>query len=327
MRKKILQSAVLVLAMAFMIGCSSDDSSSNGGGGNPGGDNSGGDNTGGENGEDGDDTSKVYQYAQKILVEDVTSASCVWCPLASFTTEELAKSEYDNKVVSVAIHDDFNIRNVKDPFVIEGVSKIHSVLRTGRAYPFVAWNRNTTIKGTEFQNFLAEDRIDNRLQIILDFDEFKQFHTKYNLFTATSPIGIKIESNLQQTEGEVSISVRFGADINEEMKYLVYILEDGLKFQQANASSLYGNNTNQARWEMNFIHNQVVRATNKFEGELIPASESVTTNIFKTTTKLTYKVENLENASVVVAVLDKAGKVLNVQKAKANTKQNYQIVK
>ncbi|WP_353118516.1 Omp28-related outer membrane protein [Myroides odoratus] len=325
MRKKILHSAILVLAMAFMVGCSSDDSSTNGGGGNPGGGNpGGGDNGGGDNGggDNGGGDPAVYQYAQKILVEDITSASCVWCPLATFTTEELAKSEFNDKIISVAAHDDFNPNLVRDPFVLPGINDlVRAVKLTG--YPFVAWNRNTTIKGTAFQSFIPE----RQSGYVFDANLFATFHTKYNLFKNSSPIGIKIESDLTTTSGNVRVSLKFGENLNQDLKYVVYIIEDGLKFQQANVSSLYGNNTGQGRWEMDFIHNQVVRATNNFLGEAIAAGESVTTNEFKTTSNLSYTVANLENVSVVVAILDKNGIVLNAQKAKANTTQDYQIVK
>ncbi|MBB1139500.1 Omp28-related outer membrane protein [Myroides sp. WP-1] len=327
MRKKILQSAILVLAMAFMVGCSSDDSSSNGGGDNGSGNNGGGNNGGGDNGggDNGGGDTAVYQYVQKILVEDITSASCVWCPLATFATEEIAKSELGDKIISVAAHDDFNPNLVRDPFVLPGIRDlVRAVKLTG--YPFVAWNRNTTIKGTAFQSFIPERRIDGKPQYVFDASLFATFHSKNNLFQDSSPIGIKIESDLTNTNGSVKVSLKFGADLNQDLKYVVYIIEDGLKFQQANVSTLYGNDTGEGRWEMDFIHNQVVRATNNFLGEAIAAGESVTTNEFKTTSNLSYTVANLDNVSVVVAILDKNGNVLNAQKAKANTTQDYQIV-
>lgn len=312
--KKRLYFAAIILSMFFvaplMTSCSSDDSSNNGG--NPGG------------GDEDDTDPTIYQYAQKVLVEDITSASCMWCPLATFTTEELPKSEYSDKIISVAVHGDYEIRNVKDPFVLPGMTDLMRAVKLG-GWPFIAWNRNTTIGGSEFQTFL--DYNDTGDGYILDNDLFKNFYEKYNLFTESSPIGIKIESNLTNTDGKVTFSLKFGKDLNQELKYVVYIIEDGLKFQQANASLLYGNkNEGQGRWEMNFIHNQVVRATNNFLGESIDANESVTDNEYTVSTDLTYTLEDISNASVVVAILDKDGRVLNVQKALANTTQDYEVI-
>jgi len=302
MKKNFFTSAILVLAMSFMVGCSSDDS------------------TPGNEVED----PKGQLFKQKILVEDITSASCVWCPLASFTTEELAKSEYDDRIISVAVHGDFNTQLVKDPFVLPGMTKLMSAVELG-GWPFVAWNRDLDIKGTEFQGFIPKRKNESgEIQYTFDANLFKNFYTKYSLFSESSPIGIKIESDLTVSGGKVDVSLKFGQDINQELKYVIYIIEDGLVFQQANASTLYGNNSGSARWEMNFVHNQVVRATNNFLGDPIAEGEAVTTNELKVSADLTYTVKNLENVSVVVAVLGEDGSVLNAQKSKANTTQDYE---
>lgn len=263
------------------------------------------------------------EYKQKVLVEDITSASCVWCPLGSFTIEELEKSEYKDKIIGVGVHGDFNSQLVKDPFVLSGMTKLVSALKmTG--WPHLSFNRNTTIKGTAFQSFIPKK--DNGTEVNYTFDAtlFKNFYTKNNLFNEGSPIGIKIESNLTATSGKVDVSLKFGQNINQELKYVVYLLEDGLVFQQANASSLYGNNTGSPRWEMDFVHDHVVRATNNFLGETISAGQTVASNEFKATANLTYSTVDLAKANVVVAVLDKDGNVLNAQKAKANVTQDYE---
>lgn len=319
MRKKILTSAILILTIAFMSSCSSDDSS------NPDPNNPNPENPdkGGDDENPGDKTDpKTYQYKQKVLVEDITSASCVWCPLATIATEELDKSDFADKIISVAVHGDFDIRNVKDPFVLPDMKNLMSALKL-KGWPFVAWNRNTSIEGTEFQNFIPETAFGVYTFTPKLFDNFQK---KYNLFKDSSPIGIKIESDLSTSDGQVDISLKFGKDLNQELKYVVYLIEDGLVFQQAKHLRLFGEQGNGGKWEMDFVHNQVVRATNNFLGESIPAGESVTTNEFKVSTNLTYTIENLDNTSVVVAILDTNGNVLNAQIAKANITQDYETV-
>lgn len=263
------------------------------------------------------------EYKQKVLVEDITSASCVWCPLGSFTIEELEKSEYKDKVVGVGVHGDFNPQSVKDPFVLPGINNLMNALKL-KGWPHLSWNRDTALAGTAFQTFIPKKSNGTEVQYTFDSNLFKNFYTKNKLFSEGSPIGIKIESNLAATSGKVDISLKFSQNLNQELKYVVYILEDGLVFQQANASTLYGNTSGQPRWEMNFVHDHVVRATNNFLGESIAAGQTITSNEFKTSATLTYKTENLAKTSVVVAVLDKDGNVLNVQKAKANTTQDYE---
>lgn len=262
-------------------------------------------------------------YKQKVLIEDITSASCVWCPLGSFTIEELEKSEFKDMVIGVGVHGDFNPNSVKDPFVLSGMTKLMSALKmTG--WPHLSFNRNTAIKGTAFQSFIPKKNNGTEVNYTFDATLFKNFYTKNKLFGEGSPIGIKIESNLAATSGKVDVSLKFSTNINQELKYVVYVLEDGLVFQQANVSTLYGNTNGEARWEMDFVHDHVVRATNNFLGESIAAGQT-TSSEFKATAELTYDTVNLQNASVVVAVLDKDGNVVNAQKAKANTTQDYEM--
>ncbi|MTG99452.1 Omp28-related outer membrane protein [Myroides sp. BIT-d1] len=133
---------------------------------------------------------------------------------------------------------------------------------------------------------------------------------------------------MTKTAGEVKVSLQFTNDINEELKYVVYLIEDDLKYKQANSTPLYGNNTGKGRWENNFMHQHVLRAANNFAGIKVAANETIKAKEFKTTVALeNYTLDNLEKTSVVVVILDKNGKALNAQIAKANTTQDYEIVK
>lgn len=299
--KKLLPILMFSIASLGIIGCSSDDST--------------------------DDVPEVYtgQFKQKVLVEDITSASCVWCPLATFAIEELEASEFKDKIVAVAVHGDYDVRNVKDPFVLPGMTDLmRAVNLTG--WPHISWNRNSAIRGTDFQSFIPKRNNGSGAQYTFDTNLFTNFYTKNNLFAEGSPIGIKIESNLDITKGNVNVSLTFGEDLNQDLKYVIYVVEDGLVFRQANASTLYGNTSGSARWEVEFVHDHVVRATNNFLGEPIEAGETVVGNEFKVSSELTYTIENIENVSVVVAILDKSGNVLNTQKAKANITQDYEKI-
>lgn len=260
-------------------------------------------------------------YKQKILIEDITSVSCMWCPLGTIAIDGLENSEYKDRVIGVGVHGDFNPSSLKDPYVIPGLSSLQKAVKQNGSWPFVAFNRNTTIKGTAFQSFLTQTASG-----VYEFtpSKFETFQKNNKLLKEGSPIGIKIESNLTTTNGKVDVNVKFGQNFNQELKYVVYILEDGLVFAQANATAMYGNNTGNPAWAPNFVHDHVVRATNNFLGDPIAAEESVIANEFKATVDLSYTTENIENVSVVVAVLDKDGNVLNAQKAKANTTQDYE---
>lgn len=259
-------------------------------------------------------------FKQKVLVEDITSVSCMWCPLGTIAIDGIEKSEYKDRVIGVGVHGDFNPSSLKDPYVLPGLNKLTSALKMS-GWPHLSFDRNTAMKGTAFQSFLTQTAAG-----VYEFtpSKFETFQKNNKLLNEGSPIGIKIESNLAATSGKVDVSLKFSQNISQELKYVVYILEDGLVFAQANATAMYGNNTGNPAWAENFVHDHVVRATNNFLGETIAAGQT-TANEFKATANLTYKTEDLSKVSVVVAVLDKDGNVVNAQKAKANTTQDYQM--
>lgn len=259
------------------------------------------------------------EYKQKILIEDITSASCMWCPLGTIAIEGLENSAYKDRIIGIGVHGDFNPNSIKDPFVLPGMTNLMKAIKL-KGWPHLSFNRNTSIIGTDFQSFIPETAFG---VYTFSAEKFETFQKKNNLLTEGSPIGIKIESNLTATSGKVDVSLKFSQNINQELKYVVYLLEDGLVFQQAKALRLFGEQGNGGKWDMNFVHDHVVRATNNFLGETIAAGQT-TASEFKATANLTYKTEDLSKLSVVVAVLDKDGNVLNAQKTKANTTQDYE---
>lgn len=260
------------------------------------------------------------EFKQKVLIEDITSASCMWCPLGTVAIEGLEGSDYKDRVIGIGVHGDFNPNSVKDPYVLPGMTSLMKAIGL-KGWPHLSFNRNTTIPGTGFQSFIPQTASG---VYTFSAEKFETFQKKYKLLNEGSPIGIKIESNLAATSGKVDVSLKFSQNINQDLKYVVYLLEDGLVFQQANATAMFGNNSGQPAWSMNFVHDHVVRATNNFLGASIAAGQTMASNEFKATADLSYTVQDISKVSVVVAVLDKDGNVLNAQKTKANTTQDYE---
>lgn len=260
------------------------------------------------------------EFKQKVLIEDITSASCMWCPLGTVAIEGLEGSDYKDRVIGIGVHGDFNPNSVKDPYVLLGMTSLMKAIGL-KGWPHLSFNRNTTIPGTGFQSFIPQTASG---VYTFSAEKFETFQKKYKLLNEGSPIGIKIESNLAATSGKVDVSLKFSQNINQDLKYVVYLLEDGLVFQQANATAMFGNNSGQPAWSMNFVHDHVVRATNNFLGASIAAGQTMASNEFKATADLSYTVQDISKVSVVVAVLDKDGNVLNAQKTKANTTQDYE---
>src|SRR5690606_24016019 len=233
-------------------------------------------------------------YKQKVLIEDITSVSCMWSPLGTIAIEGLEKSEYKDRVIGVGVHGDFTPSSLKDPYVLPGLNKLTFALKMS-GWPHLSFDRNTAMKGTAFQSFLTQTASG-----VYEFtpSKFETFQKKHNLLNEGSPIGIKIESSLTAANGKVYVSLKFSQSINQELKYVVYILEDGLVFAQANATAMFGNNTGNPAWAPNFVHDHVVRATNDFLGESIAADQTKSSNEYKTSVSLSYELKDISNASV-----------------------------
>ncbi|MGG5506594.1 MULTISPECIES: Omp28-related outer membrane protein [unclassified Myroides] len=310
MKKTILKSTLLVLTMAFMTGCSSDDSSI---GGNP----------GGPEGPEGPEETETVYYAHKSILEDFTSIGCPACPIGSFMIEEIEKSDYKDQIIPIALHDDYNY---SDPYRLPFAETYARHMELA-FYPSLFWNRNKPAWDQPNQFIDGELDANKNPVYFLAKEEFAEYIKGTGYLKEKSNIGIKINSELQATNGTVTVNLKFSEDLNANLKLVVYVLEDGLVSRQANSTPLYGNTSGRGRWESNFVHNHVVRASNNVLGDAIAASATVKDTEFTTSVELTYDTIDLSKSEVVVVILDEKGLALNAQKAKANTTQDYQVVK
>ncbi|WP_430614843.1 Omp28-related outer membrane protein [Flavobacterium sp. JP2137] len=238
------------------------------------------------------DTKK--NFVHKVLIEDFTGAGCGWCPRVSYAIE---KAEADSdKIIPVAIH---NTVYGPDPFNYIGRLVLENKLRVNSSYPTAFINRTIKWKGPEDANY--------------------KFPSTY--LKESSPIGIKISSNLSNASGTANVSLYF-KETYQDIKYVAYIVEDGLKYKQTNYTSFYGG----ASTLPDFIHNNTLRATaGSILGEVIPASASVVGGTLDLNINFTnYKSEDVSKLKVVIIIVDDKGLVLNVQRAQANTTNSFE---
>lgn len=303
MKKITLTSLAFCLILAFSsiaTSCSSDDSTSQ---------------------KDDDPIKGDTYYVHKVSLEDYTSIGCVACPIGSFTIEEIAKTEFAERVIPIGIHADF--QGIKDPWTLP-LSNQFAVHMKVQYLPSLYWNRNNVRWNSG--DFLYGDYDENEnVYYFLEQDLFKEYIEENNYIKEKSNIGIKIASDLTLEEGEITVSFKFSEDISQPLKYVIYILEDNLVYRQANGSPLYGNTTGEPRWEPNFVHHNVVLGANNILGDEIDASLTIKDEEYSETSTITYNGKDINNLKVAVLVLDKDGKTLNAQIAKANTTQDYEI--
>ena len=116
------------------------------------------------------------------------------------------------------------------------------------------------------------------------------------------------------------------ADISHlmETKTGVYVLEDGLIFDQTNYTSYYGGTSVIS----NFTHNDVLRASlTDLLGETIPSSEIVADNVYTKSFSVAVpsNVANASNMTVVAFVVDgNSNAALNVRAAHFGDTQTFE---
>lgn len=245
-----------------------------------------------------DSIDNAKKFKHKTLVEDFTGAWCQFCPLVAYDLEELEKTDHD-KFQAIAIHND-------DPFDFGKTARRNFENELGlTGYPFALTDR------------------------LVDFRETPSSPvTRHKEF---SNIGAKIASTLNETSGVVITSIKFGTNYTQQLKFAVFILEDGLVYRQVNTTQYYKSAPYIYEYPhtVNFVHNNTLRALyGGFRGEVIPSEFTVEGGEYSPSPiAVSYKSENKDKLKVVVIVTDaNSGEVLNTVVAKGNTDQNYEIV-
>lgn len=231
-------------------------------------------------------------FKHKVLIEDFTGTWCGWCTRVIYALE-LIEAQTHN-VIPVAIHNN-------DEFDFAGRMPLEDYLMIEGAYPFAAINRKTIWKNPQHYN------VSQPIELI----------------QPESPVGIKINSNLGSSSGTVDVSFYFKENISGQLKYVVYIVENGLKADQKNYN---GDLYNGDAVLYDFTHNHTLRGVygniigNNLEQEATERTEVVLSDL-----AVNYSCENANNLQIVVFLTNEAGTVLNVQIADKNTEKDYEF--
>lgn len=236
-------------------------------------------------------------FVHRILFEDFTGTWCGNCPIASARFEKLI--EQNNKAVFVGLH---GPTVNTDPFTNEASMGLINQLGVW-AYP------------TIFINHKAEWSTNNNNYTDVSFPiQFIQPFSK---------VGISINTSLQNNVLTGDYNIAF-AENYSNLKTLVYIVEDQIKYPQHNYFNgsggkpfLYGglpivpDYTN---------HNVLRAALTTITGDAIPANNSQNNNTYNKTFSYTIPANFVkDNVKIVVAILNSDNEVINVREAAINT--------
>ena len=240
-------------------------------------------------------------YTTKILVEDYTGSWCGYWPRLWWKLEDAVAQNAN--IIPAAIHDDTpmkyeNADSMESTFGITGFP-------SGRINRTISWNE-------------SESQLNN-------------------IQSKLSGLGLGINST--KTGNSIAITVKVGFDLSytEEVKLVLYLLENELIYDQVN---YYNNDSSTPVYGLgdpipNFQHDNVVRkAYTNIYGDVIPSAETVNGSIYSRTFNVDIpmhsdgdnnpsNVENSDNIHLIAFVIDASGEVINVQKAEINEDKDF----
>jgi hypothetical protein len=237
-------------------------------------------------------------FKKNVLIEDYTGTWCGWCPRVSYAMKLL--SEQTDAAVFVAIHR--APVGLQDPYIYEDADELEQLINTP-GYPKGFINRLTQ------WNFPEPDNLG---QVIA----FTQ--------GANPRLGLKMSSNLENNQISLNVDSYFSNDF-EDLKMVVYLLENNLVYPQINYTSYYGGENPIE----NYVHDYTLRETlTDIIGDNLP--NSLTQRGLEYNENFTFTVpDNIEDVNQIdfVAFLtDADGNVINVRRASLGEVQEYEIL-
>jgi thiol-disulfide isomerase/thioredoxin len=233
------------------------------------------------------------RFNQNVLIEDYTGTWCGYCPRISHAIDLV--NQQTSEAVVVAIH-----RGSSDPYnfpagVLEDLINL-------LGYPTAMLNRTTEWNNPEPNNVN---------QVI-------------NLTSGLADVGLAIGSSLDGFGMNINVKVKFGGQFSHSSaKLVLYVLEDGLLFDQSNNTSYYGGSTVIS----NFEHNHVLRASlSNLMGDQIPATEYSEDNVYELnyTSAIPSNISVNENMTLVAFVTNEYNAALNVRVANFGETQIFE---
>ncbi len=237
-------------------------------------------------------------FVKRVLIEDYTGTWCGYCPRVAHAIE-LVQAQTD-KAVTVAIHRPTSNQSSLnyDPYNYDA-SELEALLDAA-GYPKGYLNRMTLWTVPEPNNIAQA----------------------ISLTQGVNPkLGLAMTSTVENGNISLDVNVKFGKDFNN-IRLVVYVLENGLIYEQHNYTEYYGG----VDVIEEFDHNHVLRAClTPILGEAITGNTTIANTYSKTfNVTVPANVENASNIEFVAFVVDTDNNALNVRKASPGENQTFE---
>ena len=238
-------------------------------------------------------------FVKRVLIEDYTGTWCGNCPRVSHAIElARAQSEF---IVPVGIHRSSSnpADAAYDPYNFDS-SALEAVLNMS-GYPKALLNRMTRWQPLEQNNIT---------QVI-------------NLTQGDNPkLGLSMSNQVTTTNITLDVNIKFSQDF-ENLKLVVYVLENGLIYDQVNYTPFYGG----LPYITNFEHEHVLKSClTPLFGEPIASEETKVGNTYTKSFSIPIpsNIANSNNIEFVAFVTGDDNKAINVRKANRNENQEFE---
>jgi hypothetical protein len=232
------------------------------------------------------------KFLKNVLIEDYTGTWCQYCPRVLHGIKQVESEQL--RAYPVSIHR--SVASSPDPYNFPAAPLEQLIGVTG--YPTAMLNRKVL-----WDNEISTTEVKNQIKLNAD-------------------LGIALNSTISGGTINLSVNVKFVSNFSD-LKLVVYVLEDGLIYNQVNATS-YFNGQNPI---VNFEHDHVLRAclTDLVNGDTLTGTTAGATVTKNFTVATPSNVANVAKMNFVAFVLDATGKAINVRGAAPNVTQTFQI--
>jgi hypothetical protein len=231
-------------------------------------------------------------FKKKMLIEDYTGTWCGNCTRVSYAIEKV--KEQTDQMVTIAIH------NGVDPYHFSGIQPLKDLISPNNDLELPQSRLNRTITWT--------------------YPEVSNIQQALNLTSNNSGLGLAIHSATGNGSIDLDVKVKFAQNY-ENLKLVVYILENNLIYRQYNYTNYFG----AINPVTNFEHNHVLRTslTNLLGNPLSNTNfnQTLTTNF---SLPIPSNISNADNISYVAFVVDANNNVINVRAAESNEDQTFE---
>ena len=246
----------------------------------------------------------IINFKKKVLIEDYTGTWCGYCPRVAYAIE--LAHDLTEDVVPVAIHRPSSNPDspLYDPYNFPEAQPLEESLGGSGGYPKGYLNRNIRWSSLE------PDHLDEAIA----------------LTQGENPrLGLAMTAAVAEGSITLDVNMMFGKDFTNELKLVVYVLENGLIYEQHNYTSYYGGVDLLPAFE----HNHTLRATlTSILGEGIDSAETTFENVYTRTFNVPVpaNIANAENIEFVAFIIDETGRAVNVRAAHAGDDQEFELL-